>query len=708
MNDDIKKVIKENGEPNKESDLIFDERNNIEFQDDQKQEINENFENNEASNFDEISEFEKESKYKENDIFEPVVEKISETNLSDTDEIAKSVINDESSNEESKDKVDTVEQEEISLSDNDEENLLDNEEETLTEKKEETVEDTVKPEENVKDKEEKETIFKHSVLEGKKVENKEIKEKPKKKSFKEFWNNLGKPVKILAIVSIVLIVFAGALGITHAIITKDIVFIHSEEDLFKALEKGKGGILYIKEDVTISKDVTFTKPYDINLHGNTLTVNGIITYNLNNEENTVVISTLKKKSDIKLGAINAQKFEFRGEKSTLQIYSDINAEISIKSAKTVNYYSSASNIKLEDLVKTFNLYGRAQTIVGGNKVVLYNSSIVDSVSNASKVIIEPNAKVNNLNNISSPIFVEKLEAPKNIMVDTSRAIEKILVFTFNKVVNANSYVIKIDNDTIVPVIRPSGENAGTIAEDGDKITVTYYAEQLVPNDYEVSIYAIASEENKEMYLDSDKTSSKFTVSIELPEPIIDNIDKENGKIIISFNQYVSSYIIKINNQSLTVSDFSKDENNKVSIDIKDYISSVGSYSISVVAHSDHSYYSDSKPSYKSLVITKKLDAPVFNTVVVDEVNNAYTFSWQAVENAKFYKIVATIDGESTEYYTSLTNLTLVLDPQKANTINFNVVKNGYYLDSDVVPCAIDYIVPEIPEEPVVPEDNSED
>ena len=647
-----------------------------------KEELNNDGEVVETSDMEEILEFEKESDFKENDIPEPVVEKISDEIISNSDEI------ENNSNEESEPEKES-EEEGLSEKEPEEEN------EEIIEKNNNS-DDLKSVFEEEGDKEEKDNLFKNSVLEQNKEKLAESnKIKPPKKSFKESWKSLKKPVKILAIVGILLILLGGALGITHAIVTRNIVFVHNEEDLFEALEKGKGDILYIKNNVTVNSDVVFTKPYDINLHGNTLTVNGSISYDLDKSEETVFISTIKSKQNINQGKLIANSFVFSGEKSTLDIYSDINAAIHIKSATTVNFRSVSSTIQLEDLVKTFNLYGSAQQIDRGNKIVLFKGSQVNTVSNAAKLIVQPGSSVKTIINCNSPIFVEKLEAPKNIMVDSSRAIEKILIFTFNKVVNANDYVIRIDGDTVVPVIRPNGEDAGTISEDGDKITVTYYAEQLVPNNYEVSIYAVAAEESREYYLDSDTASAKFTVSIQLPEPIIDNIDKENGKIIISYNQYVSAYYIKINDQSIIVDEFTKDENDKISIDIKDKISEVGSYSISVVAHSDHSYYSDSDPCYKSLIITKKLDSPVFNTVNVD--GDLYTFSWQTVENAKFYKIVVTVDEESTEYYTSLTSFTISLDPLKTNTVSFNSVKNGYYLDSDVVVCPIDYVV-EIPEE----------
>lgn len=542
-------------------------------------------------------------------------------------------------------------------------------------------------------------------------ENEEI--KAEKKAKRKAWVKANR--KLIAIMSAILIVIIGV-TVSHFVITRNVAFIHNEDDLIKIATKEKNSRtnLIFKDDVTVNGDLTIDNcNFDLNKY--TLTVKGNFTVTNKNTANIGKQKTIW--SDYKQGGNIVVEGDFTLNGSRYNLMADVKANsvliyadeadilgdiLPLSEEECCNLYfkrNKAGEVIISDYSKDngllslystvdgnvylameseLALYGKIDSIYGGGKVTLYDGSTSLNVAVCKKLFIQPYANWLNFDGMSIEeyYFVEKLERPTILFVNNND--EQFL--RISNVENADAYIIIYDGSEEIRVEK-------AIA---DKYT-EYKLPYKDPGDYKLTVYAIS--DNADKYLNGDSVTKTISIYSKLDNPIIlgceEIIDDEGTKTIIKIQKtlHAKQYYIEINGKGIEV-DVGEDEIRTV--DITEYVADPGISNIFVTAKANGTNYTESDKELYSYVKTQKLVLEGLSGNLTDD---GYIVTWNSIKGAQAYEIsVYDESGKLIQNYIT-TGTSIILD-EKAD-VRVRPLGSGYYKDGDEVKVP-DTVTPETP------------
>ena len=506
-------------------------------------------------------------------------------------------------------------------------------------------------------------------------------EEPKKKgSFKEFF----KRHLLFFIIAIAALLVAGGLAAGHLIATYHLAFIHSEENLTKALQKDRVTTLVIKKDVTVASDLTL-KSMNIDLNRHTLTVEGDLTIPV---ENDVSIGYKTKGKYTYGGKIVANKVTMSGT-GNLALFADVETKSASLSAASIAYVgtvSGAEGISMQSENITFNgnadttlslsensvlsLSGEITTVEGGNKITLIEGKIdrvVGTDGNAPTVYDHVGAVVETLN-VKNYYRVTRLATPSEIYVLQENGDFRCYI---SEVIGATQIVYTLNGVEQTPVAVTPGTTVIDLPSDS-----------LTPGEQKIVLRVTAP--GDPCYLDSDEKKCTFEFSAQLDTPI-PTVVEEEGKIILSVPaiKHADKYVYTIQGESY--------ETKTVKTDISDKVAEGGVYIIKVTAKSENKYFSDSNEAMTSYVTHVTLAQP--QVTAVKEGDNV-TFTWEPVEHASNY--YATYGGNVV--YTTACSLTLPYVEDASFYVQSKAKGGEIYLDSPTTTVTAAEIFTDLPVE----------
>ncbi|MGI6228866.1 MAG: hypothetical protein ACOYIN_04440 [Christensenellales bacterium] len=550
------------------------------------------------------------------------------------------------------------------------------------------------------------------------VEEKLAEEKKPKKENK-LLAFVKKHLTVFILAGLGLLAILGGL-IAYFVVTKDMVFISKPEQLLEAVAEGEGEILVFRKDVVVD-NLTINKPYTFSLKGHTLTVTGELKFELGDSEGEILIGTKKKKEYIKGGKVTAAALTVNAPKARLKAVSDIiagaadieafsvflnefftdYAEFSVENlefsgkiypisvgAAEVKILAAASAIVKSEAKANFDLgaavsmtlSGSALSITNGKNIVLENGAFAGAISFSQLVVIAPDAAAGALTDIvKDVIFQQKLDAPKTITVIKEG--DKLEI-TVTKVKNATRYFYTI--------------NGAEHISDG-AAPEKFELSDLAPGTYTIRVKAqnTTEQEGFLLYCDSEFTEKTFDYAVKLAAPVVvatEGTGGDAGKVFLYVDHVRSAdfFDVYINGEKLGSFNKNPVESEKTRIDITDKVAAAGNYSIVVTSHSNKSYFESSDEAQCTYNKTVALGA--VDQIAVEENAGVLAVSWQAVPNAKYYKVEITKAAgslfvgeiESTTYTTAL-EMTFAL-PEGATSADVEVtvtaVPYGYYGSAD--------------------------
>ena len=525
--------------------------------------------------------------------------------------------------------------------------------------------------------------------EGEPTEEAAPAEEKKKGGFKAFF----KRHLLFFIIAIATVLIAVGLVVGHFVATYHISFIHDEEDLVEALEKEHVTTLVLKDDVTVSSDLTLTKSVDFDLNEYTLTVEGDFTLPV---EKTVYMGYKTKGEYVYGGKIVANKFKASGT-GDLCILADMTikgAEISasavyvkgsIYGADSVSLSSpnivlngdAATTLRLSD-ASVLNLTGVVTEIQGGKTVTLTEGAvdlIVGSADN-SPVVFDHVGKVKKTLNVANYFRVTKLATPDEIYVLEENGDFRCYV---SEVIGAENIEYSLNGGDAVTVPVTPGTTIIELSSD-----------DLTPGEQTVTLRVTAPSDKH--YTESSWRSVTFEFSAQLATPI-PTVAEEDGKIVLTVPaiKHADKYVYTLRGEQY--------ETKEVKTDITDKVAEGGVYILKVTAVSNNKYFSDSNEAMTSYVTYVKLASPVVTYEIADD---TVTFSWEAVEHADRYYITYGND----EIYS--TDSSLALEYKEGVTFYLQAKAKGgeCYVDgtvTSVLPTLEPAEEPADPEDPADPE-----
>ena len=540
--------------------------------------------------------------------------------------------------------------------------LVENEDNELVDKSEVVTLEEITEEEST----EGEETTEESSEEGDKKGKKKKEKKEKKPSKFALWCK--KHVLFLVLMGLALAVVGVLIG-AHFYHTKDMVFVRDAEDILNAKE-GKS-ILIFKNDVTIDGDLALSD-FDLDLNEYTLTVNGKLSLDYTREVGGFgsKLGFFTHKGFEEGGAIKAQEITLNAPNADFNLCADITA------TKMTAVYKKAQvgkvALAVEDLTLNgeetkilgelighttlsgnLDLYGKAESIDGGNLVVAYDGAEIGLIENAVKLSIYPQSKVESILNVENVLILEKLNAPQtlNVIEENGRYICFI-----GSVLNADKYIYTINGETYTTTVEE------------------VMLPDLAPGDYTLSVFASAEDEK---YLDSDAIQITVSYVVKLQAPSISIQEDVNGVVTLIISPVngvtaPTSYHYTINGAEF---DYTVPEGETISrIDISQHINGVGTYTVYVTAKHSNTHYKDSDKVLTTYVKKIQLAKPVVNFVIDGD---KVTFAWESVENADYYLITY---GQE-KMYTKAVSVTF--DFTDGATFAIFAVGEGYYIDSEV-------------------------
>lgn len=569
-----------------------------------------------------------------------------------------------------------------------------------SDKEENEKEDTEEPQAQESTDEEK-TASEEEEAEKKLAEEK-AKRKAEKKAKRKAWRKAHR--KLIAILSIILIIVAGV-TVSHFVVTRNVAFIHNENDLVKlaAKEKNTRTNLIFKDNVTVNGDLSINNcNFDLNEY--TLTVKGDL--NLSNKEkgsigkqqsiwsdyrlggNIVVEGdlTLNGLSYVLLSNIQADSVIIIADEATVsgevRSFSEEKSNIYFKLNKAgeavASDYSKNSGIltidsKVDGNVclskeSELSLVGEVGIISGGAKVTLCDYSTCSSVEKCKKLFIQPNANWSSFDKITVEeyFFVEKLASPTILFVNNSE--EQYI--RISNVENADAYILVYDGSEEIRIEKAVGS----------KYT-EYKLPYKDPGNYQITIYAIS--DNSEKYLNGNAVASNISIYAKLANPVIlgcEEVLDENGdvKTLLKIEKvpHALQYEININGKSFEVS---ISEGDVLSVDISEYISTPGISDIFVTAKANGTNYTDSDKELYSYVKTQKLVLEGLNATLTED---SYVVTWLNLKGAKAYEVsIYDQEGKLVQHYIT-TSTAIILE--KKMDVRVRPLGYEFYKDGDEV------------------------
>ncbi len=517
--------------------------------------------------------------------------------------------------------------------------------------------------------------------------------------------------KLIAILSAILIVVIGV-TVTHFVITRNVYFIHNEEDLIKiaAKEKNSRTNLILKNDVTVNGDYSINN-CNLDLNKYTLTIKGNLT--LSNKDNCNIGKQKTIWSDYKQGGNIIVEGDFILNGLSYNLMSDIKADSVLIYADEANIDGKILSFSEEDckiyfkrnkagevIVSDYSknngflairstikgniylsmeselaLYGKINSIYGGAKVTLYSGSTSSMVSDCKKLYIQPYADWISFDKITVEeyYFVEKLEMPTLLFVNDND--EQYL--RISNVENADAYILVYDGSEEIRIEKKLG----------DKYT-EYKLPYKAPGDYKLTLYAIS--DNSDKYLNGDSVTMAISIYSKLSTPIIlgceEIIDDEGTKTVLRIQNtpHATQYYIEINYKGIEV-EVGEDE--VLTVDITEYVADPGISNIFVTAKATGTNYNDSDKELFSYVKTQKL---VFEWLTANIVDDEYVVAWSEPKGAQAYEIsVYDENGTLVQHYITVsTSITL----DEVADVRIRPLGSGYYKDGDEIKVSEDMAI----------------
>lgn len=456
----------------------------------------------------------------------------------------------------------------------------------------------------------------------------------------------------------VVVLLAAGLATGHFVTTRNVAFIHSAEDLEKAIAKGK------KTEYIFKNDIIWTG--DLNL--------GAVNLDLNKH-------TLEVKGNLKMegnGFVGYKKFIWSkpqvGGKVLVEGKLDLTGTRSLYSAFTVggqvggidlNVYGNLSapsvilsgNLDVQGKVDgtvslggNANVSGEVTAINGGKEVVAHGK--IGFVSGAEELYVYPESEVAAYSDIDNSYFVEYLEAPKVYLSKDNG--KQLLVISHVR--NADRYSIEISGiSEAFSMDKAAGDNTQFVLPDLD------------PGDYTVTVKPVSNDSKR--YVTRDASSIRVSYFVQLATPVfgIDtSLDENNNRVVtltIAPVEHAASFVVSVGGTERRVNAAV----DAVTLDISDLITQVGTYNVIVYAVQPRGNYNDSERALKSYVYTAtaNISAKATKTEAgiqldVDCISGQafyYLVEWQVEGEAKSLTFRA--EGNSTSYLLADLDVTAV-------------------------------------------------
>ena len=448
-------------------------------------------------------------------------------------------------------------------------------------------------------------------------------------------------------VTIFIIVFAliiGA-GVATLVLTRNMYFVFNASDIDKMLEKNKRTDFKLEKDVVYDGDLTLNG-YIIDLNKHTLTVNGNLS--LNNENDSVIAKRSVFKKDYETGgnlvvngiltlngvnynlysSINAEELKVeKGNVNVIGSVSGVNGEVIVNYASasenktlTVNGSVDGSATLGESSVLVLN--GSIKNVTGGEKIRVNDNATIGYVKDCASLYLEPQSKWQGFDSatVQRYYFVQTLASP--VLLVTEK--DGVFTCTISHVENADAYELTYaDLETIRVNKNGSGNNT------------TYVLPHQAPGKYSLKVTAIS--DDPEQYKASASSSTSVEVYITLSSPVIEVFKEsvENGekKVALRFNkvEHALKYDIVIEGKTKTID---AEDIAVIEVDISEYVGKVGSYTIYVKATAPDTNYKASDNAMVSYVHTEKLTLGA----ITESNDDGFTISWDALDGAYAYEV----------------------------------------------------------------------
>ncbi len=468
--------------------------------------------------------------------------------------------------------------------------------------------------------------------------------------------------KLIFIIAAIVLVLAAAGTATFFILTKDIVYIRSAEDLIGA---DKGNLLVFKADVTVDGDITLDG-YSFDMNAYTLTVNGTLTIN-GDANQTINIGNKKRKEFLEGGTIKANTIVVNGTTSALSLRSKAEADIfrintsavelygAIKgfagsksdiiisnAARAAAYSAINGNVELGSAVD-LDFFGSADKITGGKTVTAYDGAVSGLIEDSQKAVLYPESSIDQISNVSSVVFVEYLKAPDLLIIKEGSR----FVCYISEVQNADYYDYSIDGQT------------GRV----DAADSSFLLPILSPGRYNLSVTAGSTNESYNSAKATATASVHYTVKLDKP---VVRVEEAGGvvNLVIEAVDHATEYVYSINGKEYSPV-------NAGTVNIAEKVQNVGQYTVYVFARNTvDSSYEQSDTVMTSYV--NRVTLILGEISVTDNGDGSYTADWSAVANSNYYMI----DEGGVVTYTRATSYTF-----SASSITITAKGTGYYVDS---------------------------
>lgn len=484
----------------------------------------------------------------------------------------------------------------------------------------------------------------------------ELEKARKKAERKEKTKAWFKKHKLFVIITSVVLAVAIGLTVGHFVTTRNVAFIHTLEDLTKALEKGNRTELLFKEDITVDGDLTLDG-YVLDLNGHTLTVDGALTLK-GKDGKAFVGNRAYLWTDPEVGGtIACEDLYLSGEHwyvgadlqlTTLTLsgsatLTSVSAEHSaLDEGITVRVTDSISGTTQLAPTATLHIFGHADTLRGG-VVYAESTSTVDLVTGSRKLYLLPGCAVARYENVESCFFVRQLETPTLVVLELTKGY-KLLI---SEVYEADHFLINFGD--LEPVILP--------VDKGSEYT-EYILPEMLPGDYNLSV--VAASTNEDAYLKGNAATAtvSYYVQLDTPSFLITVENSESGRtywLDVSPVAHADGFRVWIGNTEISVPAAAE---GNTRVDVTEHLSAVGTVDFRVVATSTQGHYTQSQPALDSYVHTDTLATPT-GTLVAENSEGTLTLILNLQLDPNAYYVEVVVRGLEDSKYTTQYNVSLL-------------------------------------------------
>lgn len=429
-----------------------------------------------------------------------------------------------------------------------------------------------------------------------KPEEKAAKEKTEPSKFKQFLSSHKLPIIIAAAVLAVVL----AVVITVLIVNRNLVKISNAEDFLEKNTKGKTTYV-LKDDVTVTGDLTIPHGMSIDLNKYTLTVNGSLIYSSDAEDREIYIGDRKGPLFLDNGNLVAKTIQADCPLAVFEFHSPVtaNCALNVKTVKFANDLTSAEEGSIVITASEYATFKKDVTVKGNVGVMNVRSEKKTSILKA----IALNADGGTATLTSAQLDIQgAITAFKINIVNCSdcgisgeaRGILNVVGSTVN--LNEGSKCIVVISDNL-STINVSG-NISLSLTGGLVVNMKSGAVcPLVKDALTLNIY-------ENVFLDemTGIGDINFFVTLSAPQDIV--VNHEEAKIICRVSEVnnAEGYILVIDGTELPVSSSN-------TIDITAHISQPGTHTIKAKAVSSDKQFMDSPFTSVDYIYNIKLATP---------------------------------------------------------------------------------------------------